>query len=157
MSARYTQNAGKITLTTSATAASLILLQPGVSKVLVTEIGISLDGSAPSPSVRFDTYRVTTLGSPVGTGGTQTPIQEDVNDGPSSTSALINLTTEPTTKVLMRSWYIQPFGGLFVLQFPLGREPVLASNSHGGVGLGLQYTAANGVTCDCLCYIQFEE
>ena len=125
------------------TTASLILLAP-VSKILLTHVDISLDANAAAAGVRFDLYRVVTLGSAAGT--TFTPVLNNPSDSASATGALTNLTTEPTTVQIIQSWYIQPFGGLLPLDAVLDHEIVTPPSSPARIGLRY-VNPTGGATC----------
>lgn len=58
------------------------------------------------------------------------------------------VTVEPTfaaTVGALGSWYIHPQGGLVMVQYPLGREPVVCDGSA-SQGLAWVLTSASGVT-----------
>lgn len=150
-SADYVITTGKITATASATK-SLWLLNPVTNQVSIIGIDISLDGSTAAASVQFDLYTVTTIGSAAGATG----VVNKMNPGipAATTTALTALTTEPTTVVVLASWYVTPFGGLFPYQLPLGREFVMAG---AGVRWGLRWTTASGVTPDIISNVYIEE
>jgi hypothetical protein len=149
--ALYSVRTGKVTLTSGATQ-SLLLLNPAVVNVKVRGVSVSLDGSAGAAAVQFDLYRTSTVGSPAGTA--VTPAQGYEADGAAQSSCLSVLTTEPSAVTVLDSWYVQPFGGLAVLQWPFGAEPV---GKGGGNRVGVRYVAPSGVTPDCLCAVWFEE
>jgi hypothetical protein len=151
MAAQFTVTTGKITLTASATQ-SLWLLNPVTNRAVLTMLDVSLDGSAPASGVQIDLYRVTTLGSVVGSSATVN--QADPTSQVATTTGLTGLTTEPTSVAVLDSWYVQPYGGLLVIEFPLGREVVLAA---AGSRVGLRCTTGAGVTPDCLATAWFEE
>ena len=151
MAAQFATTTGKLTLTAAATK-SLILLNPVTNRMVITEISLSLDASAAAAGVQFDLYRVTTVGSAAGTTGTQSALDPATQSA--TTTSLTALSTEPTTVVVLDSWYIQPLGGLILIQYPLGREPVGAA---AGSRLGIRYTTAASVTPDCLATVWFEE
>ncbi len=151
----YVMTSGKITLAASATK-SLILLAPAAStSVLITGLSISMDASALEASVQLDLYRVATLGTPVGSSTlVPQPMNEATTPATANTTALYNLTTEPTTVTVLESWYLQPVGGLLVVQLPLGREyGAKASGAH----LGIRAITPASVTPDIIANIQFEE
>jgi hypothetical protein len=153
MGRTYVIPAAATTLSSTAGAHSLILLNP-VNTLIISEVGISFNASAPTAGVEFDLYRTTTVGSPAGT--TTTPVRANCQpDQAATTTALTVLTTEPTAVELIRPWYLQPFGGPYVFQYPLGREP----DATGALTqrLGLRYTTVSGVTPSCLTYIEIEE
>lgn len=136
----YTINA-QGALTANATK-SLLLLNP-VPKVLLTHLDVSIDGSASAKGVRFDLYRVTTLGSAAGT--SQTPKKAYEPDGASAATALINLSTEPTAVDVLQSWYLQPFGGVLIVDAVLDHEIGAAA---AGARLGLRYVNPAGGSTD---------
>jgi hypothetical protein len=81
-------------------------------------IDITFDGvTASNVPVRADfcTYAAT------GTGTAYTPKRGGQAVGTSATTAKINDTVEPTTPVIVFSWFIPPTTGL-LYQWPLGRE-----------------------------------
>jgi hypothetical protein len=151
MGAQFSTTAGAVTLTASATK-SLILLNPVTNRAVITEISISLNGSAAGTAVEFDLYRVVTIGSAAGTTGTQNAL--DPATQVATTTSLTSLTTEPTTVVVLDSWDVQELGGLIVIQYPLGREPVLAA---AGARVGIRYVTAASTTPSCVSTIWFEE
>lgn len=147
----YTVTTGSHAATGGATK-SIILLNPAGPKVKIVQVDISMDSSALAGGVLFDLYRVTTIGTPAGTSAT--PLLLDPGDAAASTTSLTQLTTEPTTVVPFLSYYLQPVGGLLPLQFPLGREPVLAPS---GARVGLRYTTPASTTPDIVATITFQE
>jgi hypothetical protein len=151
MGAQFSTTAGAVTLTAASTK-SLILLNPVTNRAVITEVSISLNGSAAGTAVQFDLYRVVTIGSAAGTTGTQNAL--DPAGQAATTTSLTSLTTEPTTVSVLDSWDIQELGGLFVIQYPLGREPVLAA---AGARVGIRYTTAAATTPSCVSTMWFEE
>lgn len=151
MAAQFSVTTGKLTLTASATK-SLILLKPVTNRFALTEVSVSLDSATAAAGVQIDLYRTNTLGTPAGTTGTQNAL--DVATQSATTTSLTALTTEPTSVYVLDSWYVQPLGGLFVLQYPLGREVIGAA---AGASVGIRYTTATGVTPDCVATLWFEE
>ena len=150
MGAQFSVTTGKLTLTTGATK-SLILLNPVTNRFVITQISVSMDATAAAAGVQFDLYRVNSLGSPAGTAGVENVL--DPATQAATTTGLTALSTEPTTVFVLDSWYLQPLGGLLVVQYPLGREPVGAA---AGSRVGLRYTTA-AETPDCVATIWFEE
>ncbi|MEU5596681.1 hypothetical protein [Streptomyces sp. NPDC020298] len=148
----YSVTTAKITLSASATK-SLILIAPGSPGLRLTELGVSLDGSAAATGVQIDLYRVATLGSPAGSSGTLAKLTDE-NLPSASASALTALTTEPTSVTILRSWMVAPFGGMFGMQEVLDREVGAASS---GARIGLRYTTAASVTPGCVAYMSFVE
>lgn len=150
-SADYVVTTGKITATASSTK-SLWLLNPVTNQASIIGIDVSMDGSAAAASVQFDLYVVTTIGSAAGTTATVNKMNPGVPAA--STTGLTALSTEPTTVVVLASWYVTPFGGLFPYQLPLGREFVMAG---AGSRWGFRYITASGVTPDIISNVYFEE
>jgi|SRR5580700_1806507 hypothetical protein len=148
---QFSVTTGKLTLTAAATK-SLWLLNPVTNKFRLTYLNVSLDASAAAAAVQIDIYRVVTIGSAAGTAGSENPL--DPSSQAATTTSLTALSTEPTTVTVLDSWYVQPLGGLLVIQNPLGREYVAAA---AGARIGLRYTTAAGVTPDCLATVYFEE
>jgi len=151
--AQYTVMVNGGTLTTAATK-SLILLNPATVPFRVFQISVSLDNvTTDAEPVQFDLYRVVTIGSAAGTTSTPTPLDE-TDPATAQTTALTTLTTEPTTVTVIDGWYVTPHSGLFVVQFPLGREP---KAKGAGARIGLRYVTASGVTPKANATLYFEE
>lgn len=153
MAGRRYSVAFSISLSASATK-SLWLLDPVADGFTITEFAVSGDLSALSVPCQVDLYVATTLGSPAGT--TTTPFAL----GPSSvgitadTTALTSLTTEPTTKQLIASWYAQPIDKMIDKQYPLGRE---YESLGAGNRVGLQVVTPSGVAPTVVGHVWFEE
>jgi hypothetical protein len=149
---RYSVKTGAVALSASATK-SLILLNPVTYPTDLYELGISFDGSAAATGVAVELYRVTTIGSPAGTTGTVVKV-EPGSAPTTAATALTALSAEPTTVEVLQEWYVTPFGGLFVVQFPLGREPRgIATDKR----LGIRAITPTGVTPNCRAYFVWEE
>jgi hypothetical protein len=68
------------------------------------------------------------------------------------------LSTEPSTKNIISSWYVQPYGGVLDIQYPLGREGLAAIAGATTSGrVGLQINVPTGVICNVLSYVWLEE
>jgi hypothetical protein len=151
MAARYTVRTGSTALTAASTK-SLILVAPGAKGLVPTQFSFSADGSAAAAGIGLELYRVTTLGSPAGTTGTVVKAVEGA--GAALATALTILTTEPTTVEVIYDWFVTPFGGLYHLQLPLGREVQAAAS---GARFGLRYTTPSGVSPNSRTWIELEE
>jgi hypothetical protein len=154
MGRTYTVNSGAVALAATV-AKSLILVNPSVTFVLA-EVGISFDASAASAPCVVDLYRTTSVTGAAGAAATV--VKENANaDSASSNvaSSLVVLTAEPASVEILRSFYVQPFGGLVVLQFPLGREPQMSGTSTNR--LGIRATMPTGVTGAARAWFAFEE
>ncbi len=148
----YAVSIGTIALSASATK-SLWLLDPVTNPFTVVEFGVSFNGSAASVPVQVDLYIATAVGTPAGTTGVEQALGSTTVAA--TTTSLINLTTEPTTKALIASWFVQPFGGVLEIQFPLGREG--ASAIGAGNRIGLQAVTPAGVSPSVVGHVWFEE
>jgi hypothetical protein len=151
--ALYGTRTGSTALTASATK-SLWLLNPASDFFLLAQFGISLDASAASAGVGVELYRTTTLGTPAGTAATITKVNRIGDAAAATTTGLTVLTTEPTAVEVLADWFIQPFGGLFDVQYPLQREPLSAA---AGQRIGLRYVTPAAVTPNCRAYVWFDE
>jgi len=116
------QTAGATTLS-AATARTILAAYSTIQNYLVTEMGVSFDAvssTAGQVLVELNILAAGTSGTLTG----QTPTQS--RGWPvtaSQSSGRINYTVEPMTQTTMRNWLI-PMNGAFVVQFPLGREPM---------------------------------
>ena len=147
----YTVSNGSVALTASATK-SLILLNPTTVAIRLRQIDISLGQTAAAEEVLFDLYRVETIGPAAGAAATPQPADE--KDAAAVSSALINLTSEPTAVKVLASYLVQPLGGLLSIPLNFGAE--IASKAA-GARLGLRYTTPAAVTPKCVAQLWFEE
>lgn len=142
----YVVRASAVALT-AATTKTLVQLVPGTKPLRLIELGISFDGvTSTAVPAAVDLLRQTTAG----TSSAQTPVAEDERTEACIATARDTITAEPTAGNILRSWYVSPVGGLFVMQFPLGREPVAYTNR-----LGLRVNAPAVVNASA--YLTFEE
>ncbi len=119
MSVQYAVTTGAVALA-AATAKTLV---EGVTDASGpppewVAVDITFDGVAASAvpvRVDFCTYAAT------GTGTAYTPKKLGAALGVARSTWKVNDTTEPTTPVVLFSWYLPPTAGLFY-QWPLGRE-----------------------------------
>lgn len=157
MSGHYTYSVqtGSVSVAASATQ-TIWLLDPVTNPVTVAEIGISFNASAATNPAQVTLYRATAVGSAAGSTGTVSPWL-DSRAPAATTTALTALTTEPTTKVLLASWFIQPFGGLLVIQYPLMREPGDAAAATGTDRLGIQVNNQASTALSCVSYVVIDE
>lgn len=150
--AQFKVASGAVALSASATK-SLVLLNPVTNKARITAVKISMDGSAAAQGIRYETYRVTTVGSAAGTTGTVN--QCDTSDQAATTTALTALTVEPTTIVVLDPVLLQQIGGLYVLQGPLGREEDVLAPA--GSRWGIHAVTPSGISTNVSCTVYFEE
>lgn len=150
----YTVATGSVALSASATK-SLWLLDPVTEPFTICEFGLSFDSVSPATAIRVDLYCVTNVGSAAGSSGTVNNWQDQ--RGPNNTTtALTNLTTEPTGVDILSQWFVQPFGGCLVIQYPLQREPGTAATATTN-RLGLRCVTPSGTSCNSVSYVVFEE
>lgn len=118
MTVQYVVTAGPTALA-AATAKTMIELTTTANVPCEwVAVDITFDGTtATATPVRVDfcTYAAT------GTGTAYTPKRLGQAIGTSQTTSKINDTVEPTTPVVVFSWYVPPTGGV-MYQWPLGRE-----------------------------------
>lgn len=141
----------------AATAKTLCMVTTGATTPpSVVEIGISFDGVTAS-AVPVLVELVSGTAASTGTVVAQTPKQ--LRGWPSSasvSSGQITITAEPTTQLVNRKWLVRPDGGLFVIQFPLGREPTgLITATTDGKTWSVRATAPAIVNVHA--YLEFEE
>jgi hypothetical protein len=135
---------------------TLWLLNPVTGPFIPVELGISFNASVSSVPIRADLYIAASVGSAAGNSASVYPVGSTTVAA--TTTAMTALGTEPSTKTLISSWFIQPFGGVLDIQYPLGREGL---SSIGGATtngrVGLQINTPTGITCNVLSYVWFEE
>lgn len=151
--ALYSTRTGSVALTASSTK-SLWLLNPVTDFFVIAEFSVALDASAAAAGVGIELYRTTTLGSPAGTTATFSKVNRVSDASTPTTTGLVNLTTEPTAVEILADWFLQPFGGVLDIQYPLQREPIGAS---AGQRIGLRYVTPAAVTPNCRSYVWLDE
>lgn len=113
----------------------------------IVEFGISFDGvTATAEPVLVELVSQSTAGT--ATGATEVTIK---GSGTPQVTGQHSFTAEPTLVNRLAGWEVHPAGGLFVVQFPLGREPTL----EGATRIGLRCTAPAAV--NCFSYVWWEE
>lgn len=123
-----------LTAATAKTCAAIV--GAAGESVTLVEIAVSFDGvtaSAIPATVELMDYTA----AATGTRTTGTAVQTRGQRITAGTAFFHTYTVEPTVLTALYKWYISPNGGLFHLQFPLGREPdvVIAK------GLAIRITA----------------
>jgi hypothetical protein len=111
----------------AATVKTLLQFVPASNTPLkVVEIGISFNGvTASEVPVTVDLLRQTTAG----TSSSLTLVGDQEDQSKSAVcTALQTFSAEPTAGNILRTFYISPNGGLFVVQFPEEREPRALAN-----------------------------
>jgi hypothetical protein len=144
---------------TAATAKTVVYtVAAAANQHAITEIGVSFDGVTASAIPAL----VELVSSTTGTAGTPRSALaagKQLRGWPAQTSATTAADTysaEPATLLVNRKWFVTPNGGLFVVQFPLGREPTgLVTATTDGKGWGIRVTAP--ATVNCHAYMEWEE
>ncbi len=141
----------------AATAKTVLNVISGAdSPAFVVEFGISLDGVTASALPVL----VEMCFSTQATAGTvrTSPVGVQIRGYPAYTSASAfgeGYTAEPTVLTIVKQWLVDPNKGLFVVQFPLGREPqgvITAATS--GKGIAFRCTAPAAVNARA--YVEIE-
>ena len=140
---------------TTGAKTALMVLPAANSGILVVEFGISFDGvtaTAVPALVELVSSTQAGAGTPTGT-PTVTQVRGRITGGEGPTASG-RYSAEPTTLVRHKAWYIPQFMGLFVLQFPLGREP--ETDDSGGTikGYGIRINVSANV--NVMCYMETE-
>ena len=131
---------------------TILQLLAGTQPLRIKEIGASFNGvDASLTPVKIDLMRQADAGT--STNSNIVPL-EQAQIGPESlTRYKTAYTSEPTDGDIIRSWYVTPAGGLFVMQFPLGDEPVVGSAGR----IAIRCTTGSGTTSTVSAYIVFDE
>lgn len=144
---QFTGVAAAVSLS-AATAKTLVQIVPASNAPIeLIEVEISFNGvTATEVPVKVDILRQSTAG----TSSALTLVNDREHESASAKcTALQTFTAEPTAGNILRSWEVTPVGGLFVVQFPLGREPRALSNR-----IGLRVTAPQAETVSAYMTIQ---
>ncbi|MEY2930157.1 MAG: hypothetical protein RL033_906 [Pseudomonadota bacterium] len=140
-------------LTAATTKTFLVLATPSTKRAIIKQWGVSLNGvDASQTPVLVELMRFTTAG----TGGTTiaAPVKEDPGSEASLLTASFRTpTAEPTAGDILEQHEITPAGGLLVMQYALGDEPVMGVSQW----LGIRYTTVTGVAPTMSAHIKFAE
>lgn len=142
-----------------ATAKTLVLLSSGAAnQPAITEVGISFDGVAAS-AVPILVELVSGTGGTAGTPRAALAAGKQLRGWPaqaSQTTCADTYSVEPGTQLVNRKWNVTPNGGLFVVQFPLGREPTgIVTAATDAKTWSIRATAPAIVNAHA--YLEFEE
>lgn len=120
----------------AATAETLLqIVAPTNARVAIKEWGISFNGvTAADAPVDVDIMRQTTAG----TASAFTPLKFDPDAPAARSTALTLFTAEPTASDILMTYQVTPTGGLFVIQYPEGDEPIVVNGGR----FALRVTAA---------------
>lgn len=134
----------------AATAETVLQLRGATAvKARLIEWGVSFDGvSATEQPVRIRLLRQTTDGT--GTGATE--VAWDPDAPTANCAALHTFSAEPTAGDVLAEYNVHPQTGI-VVQYPLGREPVLDNATTSRLGIECNAPAAVNASA----YIVWEE
>lgn len=144
------------TVITADTSSVLEVLGDADVTARLVEFGISFNGvTASHAPILVKLRQITATGT--GTACTEGNFSRSAKTAPQC-SAKHTLTTEPTmvSTIALGQWYVTPVGGLLVVQYPLGREPIICDGSA-SQGLALELTSASSVTPSAAAYFIWEE
>ena len=151
----YAVSSGVVTLSAGSTQ-SVWLLDPVTNPFTIVEFGVSFQASVSSVPIQVNLYIAASVGSAAGIGASVRALGSTTVAA--TTTAIASLSVEPATKYLIQSWYVQPFGGILDIQFPLGREGLSAIGGNTTTDrIGLQCVTPAGVNPSAVSYVWFEE
>lgn len=136
----------------AATAETLIeLMGVAAVKSVLCEFGVSFNGtSATAVPVLVELYQITASG----TGTAATEVKWDRSGPSAQVLTEHSVTVEPTKGDRLAAWYVHPQGGSLVIQYPLGREPVI---SDGATNQGLALVCTAPAQVDAVAYAVWSE
>lgn len=126
----------------AATAETLLLLLGATTvKATLVEWGVSFDGvTSGNAPVVVELYQITANG----TATAATEVSWDRSAKTAEVSAHHSFTAEPTKGSRLAMYEVHPQGGSLVIQYPLGREPVICDGSA-SQGIAIVVTAPDAV------------
>jgi hypothetical protein len=156
MSALYSVKTGTtVTALVAGTGKTLVNLISGANRIpLITQFAISFDGVTASAVPVLVEPSYCTQGA-AGTPGTSPTPSLLRGKGASQSTAGVDYSAEPTTITPYDHMLVTPNGGLFVLQFPLGREP--EADLSGGTNKAQLIRGTAPANVNCRASAQFEE
>lgn len=144
----YTARDSAVALSAGANKTLVQILAGSAKPLRIVEVGVSFDGvTGTAVPVTVDLMRQTTSG----TASALTIVQENPQTEAPAATARNAFSAEPTAGDILRTWYVTPAGGLWVMQFPLGREPVVGVS--GRIALRVNAPA----TVNAAGYLTFDE
>ncbi len=134
-----------------ATVETLVQLRGATTqKARLIEFGVSFDGvTAAAEPVEVILRRQSTDGTGVGA----TEVLWDPDDPAASLTSFHTFSAEPTGGDRLGVWEVHPQGGLLVMQYPLGREPIIGDAATSRLGL----TAEAAAVVNAFAYMVWEE
>lgn len=146
---------GERALTAASTKTMVEIIGATTVKARLVEFGISFDGtSSVQEPVLINLKQITATST---NAVAATAMKWDRSSPSAQCGVKVFHTAEPTkTSTPLASWEVHPQGGSLVVQYPLGREPIISDGST-GQGLCLEYVTASGVNPNCVAYVVWEE
>ena len=155
VNAAYSLVTGTPFAATAGAKTLLMAISPAGHGLAMVEFSISMDGvTSTAVPATLDIVQSTQAGA--GTSGvapTITQVRGRLTTGSAPTGGS-NYTAEPTTLTIVKRFYVPQYMGLFVYQFPLGRE--IECDSSGGTikGLGIRINVSAAV--NVMAYMEVE-
>lgn len=138
---------------TGGTTRTILQVLAGTQPLRIKEVGVSFNGvDAAKIPLQVDFLRQTTAPAASTTVGALVENQE-IGQAALASAVYAATSTEPTAGDVLRTWYITPAGGLWVMQFPLGDEPVVAPAGR----IGIRVIPDAAATQGSFAYIVFDE
>lgn len=114
------------------------------AKTALVEWGIGIDATAAGTAL-VELVRQTTAGT--STGAAEVVWDED--DPAASFTGFHSFTVEPTKGNVLAQYEVPENGGQIIMQYPLGREPIIDSATTSRIGLCVTATQ----TCNAVAYL----
>lgn len=142
---------GEVALSAATAKTVLSVIAASGKPIVVPQFKIDFDGvTAAAEPVLVELMRSTQAGA-----GTSSAVTPRRKRGPTTATvaatAAKTYTAEPTVLTLIEDYAVDPYKGMFVIQYPLGREP----DAIDGAALLLRLTAP--ATVNVRAFIEFEE
>lgn len=142
---------GERSCTGAATKTILEIMGDADVVARLVEFGVSFDGVTPTDApVIVELYQITASG----TGTAATEVAWDRSAKTIQCAVEYNSTVEPTKGSRLAIWEVHPQAGSLVVQYPLGREPVI---TNGSASQGLAVVVTPAVTVNAVGYLVWDE
>lgn len=155
MGAKFSAAVTPQALAANTTKTMLWVLGSANVNAALCELGISFNGtvSVDAP-IRVELMRITAGGTAA---ATPTRYSWSRNAGTAQCTVGASNSVEPTGSEIIGSWFVHPQGGNLLVQWPLGREPIICDGSA-SQGLAIRYTSPGTLsTTSYTGYIVWEE
>jgi hypothetical protein len=125
----YVLNTSNVTLSAAATKTVAQINAPATKRVRVSYVSATFNGAASAVPAKIDLMRQYDPGT-----STFTASNSIDSDAPVSDSLCYkNCTVEPSSGPQLYSWYVTPNGGLFMMSFAQGEEPIIEEGGFMGL------------------------